>query len=605
MGRWTATMLLAASTVLARAEAQPSESQPLENHYQAAHTALAKGNTSRAELELKLGLQDNPLDSESHLMLASLLAQQGEHDQAIVGFQRAVALDPSRLEALYNLGTMLLWRGEPAKAARLLESALAIGPDHVPSYNNLAKAYFVAGLPELAVATYREALRLDPTNAIALGNLALLAEATGQSQAAAREQAPAANPGAVALDPGQETLDDPEASALRELLRDLAYVMVERRGGLLTLAGWTSGPKEREMLDRILARRPEVLDLTTDDSGDPHRMLEVDATLFVVLRLDSRTVGFDFLRFVELSFQFFASDHTREGTGLAAPGTIEAVSELAQQGWLLVAAVDYDVNIANATDERVAVLARPHLSTLSGTPASFLAGGEFIFTVSGLNSGDIKPYPFGTTLTVTPTLLRTPGEDGSPRVHMRVEAGRTSVLQALTSTDPSDSVIFDKVNVTSEAVLGLGQTLILSGLNQRESRSGTTGVPVLRSIPILKYLFSTKRTVEGYSAVIILLTPRDPAFMDERNRRSIAAFVEQRRAFIQAMQSGEEEMRRFRERYPDWNQVAPNRFASHFFLMNNSELYRNVSGQDLASEALDFELLGRAPRKKGKRGGEN
>jgi len=43
---------------------------------------------------------------------------------------------------------------------------------------------------------------------------------------------------------------------------------------------------------------------------------------------------------------------------------------------------------------------------------------------------------------------------------------------------------------------------------------------------------------------------------------------------------------------------APNRFASHFFLMKTSELYRAVSGEDLSSEALDLDLLGKKPNKK-------
>ena len=59
-----------------------------------------------------------------------------------------------------------------------------------------------------------------------------------------------------------------EANALRELLRDLSHVTVERRGGRLTLIGWTSSPKEKEMLGKIIAGRSDVLDLTTDDVGD-------------------------------------------------------------------------------------------------------------------------------------------------------------------------------------------------------------------------------------------------------------------------------------------------------------------------------------------------
>lgn len=49
--------------------------------------------------------------------------------------------------------------------------------------------------------------------------------------------------------------------------------------------------------------------------------------------------------------------------------------------------------------------------------------------------------------------------------------------------------------------------------------------------------------------------------------------------------------RRFKQRHPDWDQLAPNRFASRFFLMENSEVYRAVHGMDLATESLDFDPL--------------
>ena len=53
---------------------------------------------------------EQPLDAAAHFLLASLLAQEGKSDQAIVGFQRALTLDPTNPETLYNLGTMLLSR---------------------------------------------------------------------------------------------------------------------------------------------------------------------------------------------------------------------------------------------------------------------------------------------------------------------------------------------------------------------------------------------------------------------------------------------------------------------------------------------------------------
>ena len=570
-----------------------TDSQPPERHYQLARVALAKGDTTRAKRELRLSLQANPPRAEAHFLLASLLAREGDLDQAAVGYQQTVKLQPNNAVARYNLGTVMLLRGETVLAARLLEDTLAIRPDHVPTYNNLAKAYFLAGIPELSVACYKEALRRDPSNAVALKGLAVLTAAAGGETGAGpgtREPTPPTTNAPpvrkektpTSAEAAARAAGDAQAYALQGLVRDLPHVTVERRGDQLTLGGWTSSPDERKLLERILTGRQNVLDLTTDDVGDPHRLLEVDAIIFLVIGLDSQNVGHDFLRRVTVN---------------------ASVADAATAGfsWLYSAAISYEVNIANATQERVAFLARPHLTTLSGTPATFIAGGDTVYKVSGTTSGDIKTYPFGTSLDVTPTLLRTQGADGTPRIRMTVTAGRKSIL-SLDSPEAqaTGSSVYANVSVTSEAVLDLNQTLILTGLSQRETTISRSGVPVLKSIPIIKYLFLEKRTITTDLAIIILLTPRDPGYWDEQNQRALTEFVEKRRAYIRASQGTPEDMQRFRERYPDWNKIAPNRFASHFFLMENSELYRKASGTDLATDVLDFDLLGKLPKNKAK-----
>lgn len=84
--------------------------------------------------------------------------------------------------------------------------------------------------------------------------------------------------------------------------------------------------------------------------------------------------------------------------------------------------------------------------------------------------------------------------------------------------------------------------------------------------------------------------------MDQRNRRSLAQFVARREAMLEAQQGTEEDIRRYRKRYPDWYRIPPNRYASHFFLAETSELYRSVSGADLVDEDLDLSLLGDVPK---------
>ena len=574
-------------------------SQTAPNGSRTVYDYLAAGNTDRAVRELRLSIRKEPLNMESHFLLASLLAQKGETDEAIIGFERVLAINPANADALYNLGTLLLWRGQPVPAAKVLEKAISFRPDHVPSYINIGKAYFLAGLPDLAAAAYQEALRRSPDNTVALNNFRLLipfdksvpGRATPLPESSISPEQPTPSPTLM-------NTPDKQADDLREIVRDLTYVKVERRGGRLVLTGWTGGSNERAMLDRILAKSTDVLDLTTDDSGDAQRMIEIDALLFTVSGVDQQDIGYNFLNLIDVNFNFFATDNTREGTGFNAPPALTGVVDgLSQQGWIFAAAAKYSVNIANADSEQVAVLARPHLTTLSGTPASFLAGGELVYEVSGINSGDIKPYPFGTMLKVTPTLLRSPSRDGSPRVHLKIEAGRTSILGIL-ENNAGNQGNFQKVTVTSEAVLNFGQTLILSGLSQRESRTTRTGVPVLMEIPILKYFFSTRSKIDSESAVVILLTPRDPAFLDAKTEKEIKNFVEQRVAFLEARRGTPDDMVRFRQRYPDSDKLPPNWLASHLYLLEKSALYRSVSVQDIKTEGLDLELLGPVPKKK-------
>ena len=123
--------------------ARTKEPWASEMHYRSAGAALAGVDADQAQTELRLALQADPLNAESHFLLGSLLAQQGECDHAVVGFQRSVALDPAKADALYNLGTMLLERGEPLPAARLFENAVLARADHIRAYNNLGKAYFL------------------------------------------------------------------------------------------------------------------------------------------------------------------------------------------------------------------------------------------------------------------------------------------------------------------------------------------------------------------------------------------------------------------------------------------------------------------------------
>jgi len=117
-------------------------------------------------------LQKNPGCWMAHYNLGIVLSEQGEADQAIDHYRRAVALRPDYAEAHYNLGRLLVEHGQLADAIAHYERAAAINPADAEARNNLGVTLFGMGRADEAIAHYQKALEIWPDYAEASCNLA-------------------------------------------------------------------------------------------------------------------------------------------------------------------------------------------------------------------------------------------------------------------------------------------------------------------------------------------------------------------------------------------------------------------------------------------------
>jgi tetratricopeptide (TPR) repeat protein len=117
-------------------------------------------------------LQKNPGCWMAHYNLGIVLVKQGEPDQAIDHYRRAVALRPDYGEAHYNLGRLLVEQGQLDDAIAHYERAAAINPADAEAQNNLGVTFFGVGHADDAIAHYRKALEIRPDYAEASCNLA-------------------------------------------------------------------------------------------------------------------------------------------------------------------------------------------------------------------------------------------------------------------------------------------------------------------------------------------------------------------------------------------------------------------------------------------------
>jgi tetratricopeptide (TPR) repeat protein len=167
-------------------------------HYAGIAGALAKDPARYGEAErfYARALAEAPGHPAAQFGLATLLARDGRHDDAIPRYREALRSWPSHVEARYNLGLSLARTGQLAAAADQYREALALRPDDLEARLALARTLVSLGRPALAVAEYERILASQPRLVTALVGLGV---ALAQSDRA--DEALVAFHRALALDP--------------------------------------------------------------------------------------------------------------------------------------------------------------------------------------------------------------------------------------------------------------------------------------------------------------------------------------------------------------------------------------------------------------------
>lgn len=144
------------------------------------------------------------------------------------------------------------------------------------------------------------------------------------------------------------------------------------------------------------------------------------------------------------------------------------------------------------------LLAQPNLTSLSGETASFLAGGEYPYTVSnGTQGNSIEFKQYGVQLAFTPTVLA----DG--RISLRVRPTVSSLDFTINANVPA----LRSRTAETTVELGSGQAFMIAGLLNNETGNTINKVPGLGEIPILGSLFKSRQFQRNETELVIVVTP--------------------------------------------------------------------------------------------------
>jgi type IV pilus assembly protein PilQ len=149
-------------------------------------------------------------------------------------------------------------------------------------------------------------------------------------------------------------------------------------------------------------------------------------------------------------------------------------------------------------------VATPFTVVQSGEQGMLQSGQDIPIQVRDFSGNTITEYvSTGTIINVTPTLV-VDEREGDPVefVHLAVKVEKS------TAVPTGAGVAINKDNVVTQLPLFPGEMRAIGGLTSTDETVSRRGVPVLKDIPLLKYLFSYKQTVVTQNEIVIVLRAR-------------------------------------------------------------------------------------------------
>lgn len=159
-----------------------------------------------------------------------------------------------------------------------------------------------------------------------------------------------------------------------------------------------------------------------------------------------------------------------------------------------------------ASRSTVRVLSTPELLAMNNRSARVLVGSRVPFIASTRLGNDIaidrtvQYEQVGTQLTLVPTI----NDDDYVSVQILQEV---SSLTNRTIAAALDAPVISTREAATRAVIRNGQTVVIAGLIGNSEEAVERGIPLLKDIPLLGYLFKTKSTLRNRTELAIFVTP--------------------------------------------------------------------------------------------------
>ncbi len=155
------------------------------------------------------------------------------------------------------------------------------------------------------------------------------------------------------------------------------------------------------------------------------------------------------------------------------------------------------------------ILSRPSIVTLNNTQAVLDRSITFRTKVEGDRAVELAKFETGSLLRVTPRLIKNVNGKDQIILILNIQDGRQE--EAIGGTEVLPSI--RNAEITTQATLRPGQSLLLGGFVQDEQRENVRKIPLFGNLPILGGLFRSKGT-KSERVIRLFLIKAEPRSID-------------------------------------------------------------------------------------------
>jgi len=290
--------------------------------------------------------------------------------------------------------------------------------------------------------------------------------------------------------------------AAKDVLSDITGIDIKPMGPQVAITG-SASPPQILRINALASRFPQIVPMMKELDVEMKKMIYMKVQILEAKKSFSEAIGMSWPGSFAGPVAGFAGNFqgSTNPTGAAAitPALSIPLPVTGMRTYLGIAtSIQSVINLAKSNGD-LTILAEPELSARSGGTAQFLAGGQIpIQTAGALGTTSITYKDYGIKITITPAA----DDKGNVITKLRAELSQLDQSTAVAGTPGF-------LTRTSETELNVksGQTMVISGLINRDMQNDVTKIPGLGDLPVIGRLFRSDSFRGNRSDLLIAVTP--------------------------------------------------------------------------------------------------